>query len=91
MPHDGRGFWHPATVIHGVVRRRYAHLSGCAASQVVSNGDRRQEARHREENAMTTGWLIVNVVMAVIATALVAGPAVLIPLLLDRSPASSHP
>ncbi len=33
---------------------------------------------------MTTGWLIVNIVMVVVATVLVAGPAVLVPLLLDR-------
>jgi hypothetical protein len=33
---------------------------------------------------MPTGWLIVNIVMVVVATILVAGPAVLVPLLLDR-------
>ena len=33
---------------------------------------------------MTTGWLIVNIVMGVVATILVAGPAVLVPMLLDR-------
>ncbi len=33
---------------------------------------------------MTTGQLIVNIVMVVVATILVAGPAVLVPLLLDR-------
>ncbi len=33
---------------------------------------------------MSTGWLIINIVMVVVATLLVAGPAVLVPLLLDR-------
>ncbi len=33
---------------------------------------------------MTTGQLIVNIVMIVAATILVAGPALLVPLLLDR-------
>ena len=33
---------------------------------------------------MTTGWLIVNIVLIAVAAAIVAVPAVLIPLLLDR-------
>lgn len=33
---------------------------------------------------MTTGWLIVNIALAVIVTTLVAGLAVLVPLRLDR-------
>jgi uncharacterized membrane protein len=36
------------------------------------------------ETGMTTGQLIVNIVMVVVATILVAGPAVLVPMLLDR-------
>ena len=33
---------------------------------------------------MTTGWLIVNIAMIVVVAAIVAIPAVLIPLRLDR-------
>jgi hypothetical protein len=33
---------------------------------------------------MTTGWLIVNIVLVAVAAAIVAVPAVLIPTLLDR-------
>ena len=33
---------------------------------------------------MTTGWLIVNIVLVAVAAAIVAVPAVLIPNLLDR-------
>jgi hypothetical protein len=39
--------------------------------------------RHRR-NAMTTGWLIVNLVLVAVVAAIVAVPAVLIPNLLDR-------
>ena len=33
---------------------------------------------------MTTGWLIVNIALAVVVSAIVAGAAVLVPLRLDR-------
>ncbi len=33
---------------------------------------------------MTTGWLIVNIALIAVVTAIVAVPAVLIPTLLDR-------
>jgi hypothetical protein len=38
---------------------------------------------------MTTGWLIVNIALAVIVTTLVAGLAVLVPLRLDRGGATT--
>jgi hypothetical protein len=38
---------------------------------------------------MTTGWLIVNIALAVIVTTLVAGLAVLVPLRLDRGVATT--
>jgi hypothetical protein len=37
---------------------------------------------------MTTTWIIVNIALAALVTALVAGVAVLVPVRLDRGPAS---
>jgi hypothetical protein len=40
---------------------------------------------------MTTTWIIVNIALAALVTALVGGVAVLVPLRLDRGPAQRIP
>lgn len=40
---------------------------------------------------MTTGWILANVALAIVVTAIVALPAVLIPARLDRRPRKATP